>query len=89
MQVKSVAECSEKHSAILLTFTKLPFVIKIFVLSFLSGRLQQVLLYMHKAKKMIVCSGFSVLTHPGNVKRSDSFGGALYWGEKNIWKVWS
>ena len=32
MQVKSIAECSE-HSTILLTFIKLPFVIKIFVLS--------------------------------------------------------
>ena len=35
-----------EHSAILLTFIKLPFVIKIFVLSiFLSGRFTQVLLY--------------------------------------------
>ena len=34
MQVKSIAECSlGEHSAILLTFIKLPFVIKIFVLS--------------------------------------------------------
>ena len=43
MQVKSIAECSKgsilqyfwrlEHSAILLTFIKLPFVIKIFVLS--------------------------------------------------------
>ena len=33
MQVKSIAECSKGHSAILLTFNKLPFVIKIFVLS--------------------------------------------------------
>ena len=32
MQVKSIAECS-KHSAILLTFIKLPFVIKIFIVS--------------------------------------------------------
>ena len=39
MQVKSIAECSKgsilqqrEHSAILLTFIKLPFVIKIFVL---------------------------------------------------------
>ena len=34
-----------EHSAILLTFIKLQFVIKIFVLSFLSGCLRQVLLY--------------------------------------------
>ena len=34
-----------EHSAILLTFIKLPFVIKIFVLSILSGRFTQVLLY--------------------------------------------
>ena len=34
MQVKSIAECSpSEHSAILSTFIKLPFVIKIFVLS--------------------------------------------------------
>ena len=34
MQVKSIAECSKgEHSAILLTFIKLPFVIKILVLS--------------------------------------------------------
>ena len=42
MQVKSNAECSD--SAMLLTFIKLPFVIKIFVLSFLSGCLRHVLL---------------------------------------------
>ena len=34
MQVKSIAECSGEHSAILSTYyIKLPFVIKIFVLS--------------------------------------------------------
>ena len=34
MQVKSIAECSKgRYSAILSTFIKLPFVIKIFVLS--------------------------------------------------------
>ena len=34
MQVKSIAECSKgEHSAILSTVIKLPFVIKIFVLS--------------------------------------------------------
>ena len=33
MQVKSIAECSKwEHSAILSTFIKIPFVIKIFVL---------------------------------------------------------
>ena len=36
--------CKLKHSAILLTFIKLPFVIKIFVLSFFSGYLRHVLL---------------------------------------------
>ena len=36
-----------EHSAILLTFIKLPFGIKIFVLSIFSGRLIQVLLYAH------------------------------------------
>ena len=34
-----------EHFAILLTFIKLPFVIEIFVLSFLSGCFTQVLLY--------------------------------------------
>ena len=33
MQVKSIAECSKGHSAILSTFIKLLFVIKIFFLS--------------------------------------------------------
>ena len=33
MQVKSIAECSGEHSAILLTLIKLPFVINSFVLS--------------------------------------------------------
>ena len=33
MQVKSIAECSKGHSAILLTFIKLPIVIKIFIMS--------------------------------------------------------
>ena len=42
MQVESIAECS-KHSAILSTFIKLPFVIKILFCLFLSGRLRQVL----------------------------------------------
>ena len=35
-----------EHSAILLTFIKLPFVLKIFVLSIFSGRLRQVLVYI-------------------------------------------
>ena len=42
MQVKSI----EEHSAIVLTFIKLPFVFKTF-LSVFSGRLRQVLLYCH------------------------------------------
>ena len=33
IQVRSIAECSREHSAILSTFIKLPFVFKIFVLS--------------------------------------------------------
>ena len=36
-----------EHSAILSTFINLPFVTKIFVLSILSGRLRQVLLYLY------------------------------------------
>ena len=49
MQVKIIAECSKAFCIIyiiLLTFIKLPFVIKISVLSILSGRLRQVLLYI-------------------------------------------
>ena len=37
-----------EHSAILLTFIKLPFVIKVFVLSILSGCFTQVLLYYER-----------------------------------------
>ena len=36
-----------EHSEILLTFIKLSFVNKIFVVPFLSGRLRQVLLYLY------------------------------------------
>ena len=65
MQVKSIAECSIagqkycrmltiEHSAILLTFIKLPIVIKIFVLPmFLSGRFTQALLYVKTARAFI------------------------------------
>ena len=44
MQVKIIAECS-KHSAIFSTLFKLPFVVKTFVLSILSGHFRKVLLY--------------------------------------------
>ena len=40
-----------EHSAILLTFMKQPFVIKIFVVVILSGRFTQVLLYIDDYKK--------------------------------------
>ena len=43
-----------EHSAILLTFIKLPFVIKIFVLSIFSGRFTQVLLYMFTSLAVMV-----------------------------------
>ena len=39
-----------EHSAILLTFIKLPFVIRIFVLSNLSGHFTQVLLHLKEKK---------------------------------------
>ena len=45
MQVKSIAECS-KHSAILSTFIKLPFVVKSFVLYIFGSSLTQMLLYI-------------------------------------------
>ena len=44
MQVNCIAERSKEHSAIHSTFIKLPSVIKIFVLSILSGCFRQVLL---------------------------------------------
>ena len=46
MEIKIIAVCSKRHSTILLTYIKLLFVIKIFVLSILSGRFKQVLLYI-------------------------------------------
>ena len=46
MQVKNIGECSKReHSAILLTFIKLSFVIKIFILSIFDLCFTQVLLY--------------------------------------------
>ena len=44
-----------EHSSILLTFIKLPFVIKIFVLSFLSGCIWQVLLYWQPTLYFLFC----------------------------------
>ena len=44
MQVKSI---EGEHSAIILTFIKLQFVIKIMFCLFLSGRFTQALLYVH------------------------------------------
>ena len=54
-----------EHSAILLTFIELPFVIKIFVLSILSGRFTQVLLKGHKLEfqNQYVISYGSIITH--------------------------
>ena len=43
-----------KHSAILSTFIKLQFAIKIFVLSILSGRLKQVLLYWYTCEELTI-----------------------------------
>ena len=43
-----------EHSAILSTFIKLPFVIKISVLSLLSGRFTQVLLYYYIQKYILI-----------------------------------
>ena len=54
---QSIAECSLEHSAILSTFIELPFVIKTFALSILSGHFTQVLLYLHLLLfcKYVVC----------------------------------
>ena len=51
-----------EHSAILLTFINVPFVIKIFVLSILSGRFTQVYLYSVLNKCNIVQAGGKILT---------------------------
>ena len=59
MQVKSIAECYKgEHSAILLTFIKLPFAqIPMFYL-FLSGSSRKVLLFVH-AKTQLARVGLS------------------------------
>ena len=44
---KVLQNAPREHSAILSTFIKLPFVFKFFVLSILSGRFRQVLLYVY------------------------------------------
>ena len=75
MQVKSIAECSkEEHSAILLTFIKLLFVIEIFVLSssgwplktdFTVNTMSKVfegfvsLVAAHRGFQFLLCSGFN------------------------------
>ena len=63
MQVKSIAECSE-HSAILSTFFKLPFVIKIFVLSIFEWPFYTGFTVHHKARTEDKTS-----THNGDVAR--------------------
>ena len=57
MQVKSIAEC--EHFAILSTFIKVPVVIKIFVLSILSGHFTQVLLYFVLGEKRKLDASFN------------------------------
>ena len=48
LQFKSISECSKReHSAILLTFIQLPLVFLSLFFLCLSGRLRQVLLYLH------------------------------------------
>ena len=53
MQIKSIAECLE-HSAILSTFIKLPFVIKIFVLSIYERPLKTSFTVLHTASVIII-----------------------------------
>ena len=43
-----------EHSAILSTFIRLPFVINIFVMSFLNGRFTQVLLYFKNTSHFMI-----------------------------------
>ena len=50
MQVKVLQNAPSEHSAILLTFIKIPFVFKTFFL-ILSGRIRQVLLYLSASCK--------------------------------------
>ena len=45
----------QKYCKMLLTFIKLPFVMKIFVLSIFSGRFTQVLLYVLKKYSFFLC----------------------------------
>ena len=52
------------HSAILLTSIKQQFVIKIFVLSFLSGRFMQVLLYVHRFYQLGICVIWAPWAYP-------------------------
>ena len=68
MQVKSIAECSKgEHSAILLTFIKLPFVIKIFVLSIFE--------WLLKTGFTVVFTGFRSARKPDlNSAEKTSFG---------------
>ena len=47
---------TQEHSAILSTFIELPFSIKSFVLSILSGRLRRVLLYMLRSDPYLIVS---------------------------------
>ena len=61
-----------EHSAILLTFIKLSFVIKFFVLSIFSGRFRQVLLYHQSIKQFGPRPGQSVSIWVQTVQRFSS-----------------
>ena len=53
--MSKVLQNAPRHSAILLTFIKLPLVIKIFVLSILSGCLGQGLLHLYSVTFIVKC----------------------------------
>ena len=68
MQVKILQNAPREHSAILLTFIKLPFVFKTFVFClFLSGCLRQVLLYNQSLKTSSESQLFGSEVVPGQL----------------------
>ena len=74
-----------EHSEILATFIKLPFIIKIFVLSILSGCFTQVLLYKHLYlyySSQYLCSRlWNKFLPPGNIRTIQT----IYTGNIDTW----
>ena len=68
MQVKSIAECSREHSAILLTCIKLPFIFKTFVLSIFEWPLKTGLTVARKLKFLLIASLEIIISNKGITK---------------------